>query len=194
METGPSNAMRSARRESTLAEGGSSWGGLLLGLGFAALVLSGDHSNGVFDESTQGLAIAALMCLPGTLCMIARRSRPSLFLAGGIIGVTIPMLLGSIIGIGFWLPAGLALVAYGRRAGSVRTWLAEPIIAVACFALALGALVALFVHQDPACSGTPNSSYCTSDYVTRTEGLVSVAITGITVVAGWALSRPRRDA
>jgi len=173
-----------------LAEGGSAVGGLLLGLGLAVLVLVNNDSSDPFGETMERVATAALACLPGLLCLLAGRRRPPLYLAGGMIGVAIPMLLGSIVGVGFWIPAGLAFVAYGRRSGSVRGRVADPVVALVCFVLALTALAAMFVHQDPACSIRANASECTSDYVTSFEGFVSVAITALTLIMGWTLSRP----
>ena len=182
------------RKQSTLAEGGSAVGGLILGVGLAALIIANADTHDVFNERTRDFAIAALVCLPGTLCLMAGRSRPALYLAGGMIGGVIPMLLGSIVGVGFWIPAGMALVAYGRRAGSARGRLADPVIALMCFALAFLAFGAMFVHQDPASYVRPNSSQYTSDYVTAIEGAISLAITVSAAVLGWVLSRPRDDA
>jgi hypothetical protein len=181
------------RKQTTFAEGGSAVGGLIIGVVLAVLIVANRDSGGAFDEATRDYAIAALACLPGTLCLLAGRSRPALYLAGGMIGGVIPMLLG-ILGIAFWIPAGLALVAYGRRAGSARGRLADPVVAFICFALAFAAFAAMFVHQDPASSVRLNSSEYTSDYVTPIEGLISLAITILTPVLGWVLSRPRSDA
>jgi hypothetical protein len=182
------------RKQSTLAEGGSAVGGLILGVGLAVLILVNRDSHEYFNETTRDYAIAALACLPGTLCLLAGHSRPSLYLGGGMIGGLLPMFLGSILGIGFWIPAGLALVAYGRRSGSARGRLADPVIALVCFALAFAAVAAMFVHQDPASLVRPNSSEYTSDYVTPIEGLISLGITVLTPMIGWVLSKPRADA
>lgn len=181
------------RKQTTFAEGGSAVGGLILGVGLAVLILVNGDTHDVFNERTRDFAIAALACLPGTLCLMAGRSRPALYLAGGMIGGIIPMLLGSIVGVGFWIPAGMALVAYGRRAGSARGRIPDPVVALMCFALAFLAFGAMFVHQDPASYVRPNSSQYTSDYVTTIEGLISLAIIITDVVLAWILSSPRSD-
>lgn len=180
------------RKQSTFSEGGSGVGGLILGVGLAVLIVVNHDSHDAFDETTRDFAIAALACLPGALCLLAARSRPSLYLAGGMIGGVVPMLLG-ILGIAFWIPAGLALVAYGRTAGSSRGRLADPVVGLICFALAFAALGAMFVHADPASIVRANSSEYTSDYVTPIEGLISLSITVLIPIIGWVLSKPRSD-
>jgi hypothetical protein len=138
------------------------------------------------------LALVAFIALPGVLAFLARRRRPALYLAAGMLstigafvsmaGATLPMLI----------PAGMAFVAYGRHSGEARGRLADPVVALLVFVLAKASLLGLFLHQDPRCVSGPNYSSCTSDVITSLEASLSLTGLLLALVSGWVLTRPRR--
>lgn len=172
------------------AEIGSWVAGLAFGGFLAFLILWNADGEEPFAMS---LSLAIQFCLPGLLALLAWRGRPSLYLAASVVGMVVPFTAMS-IGIPFFIPAGMALVAYGRRAGEVRGKLADPVVAVLSLALVMAAFASLFVHEDPYCRTGPNFSDCSSDIVTPVESTLSLGFSLVSIVAPTLLSAPGKRA
>lgn len=170
-------------------------GAAVLPLTFAGLltwlVLRNAEQPDERGDSFMRLALIAFIALPGVLAFVARRRRPALYLAAGMLstvgafvsmaGAALPMLI----------PAGMAFVAYGRHSGEARGRLADPVVALLVFVLGKASLLGLFFHQGPRCVSGSNFSSCTSDVITPLEASLSLAGFLLALVAGWALARPR---
>lgn len=166
-----------------------------MGLAFTALLIA--NRSDAADELSRVLAVLALgllYTLPGVLSLLGRR-RPALYLAAGVLGV--PLSFSSFAGVTLplLLPAGMALVAYGRRSADVMPRVAAPVIAMLAIAFGLGSFYVTFLrHEDPRCRAIENGTTCSSDVVTSSEALAGLGLTGLAVGSNWALAGPRRDA
>jgi hypothetical protein len=172
----------------TFAERGAALLGVLIGLGLALL----RSRSGTVDGPWDPVAFGFVYGLPGFLALAGRRRRPSLYLAAGVIGPLLSFTALSGIALPMMIPAGMALVAYGRRAGEARGILPDPAVAFICLVLTAGSFLTLFVHQDSRCVSTATSTSCTSDVLTLAEAAIATVGVALTVFAGWALSRPRK--
>jgi hypothetical protein len=161
--------------------------GLVFGGVLAFLILWNADGEEPFALS---LSLAIQICVPGLLALLAWRGRPSLYLAAGVVGMVAPFTTMSVIGIPFFIPAGMAMVAYGRRAGEARGKLADPVIAVLSLALVMAAFASLFAHEDPHCRTGPNFSDCSSDVITPAEATMSLAFSIASGVAPVVLANP----
>jgi hypothetical protein len=174
-----------------VAEPGSAAIGLLLGGVLAVLVLA--NAEGAAEPIAMRISLAVQYCAPGILALLAGvRRRPGLYLAAGVVGMATPFTSMSVLGIPFYVPAGMSLVAYGRRAGDSRGKVADPLIAMAASAFLVASLVALFVHQDPYCRTGPTFSDCSSNIITRAEATLSLAFALATILIPLVLAAPSR--
>ena len=165
--------------------------GLVMGMGFTALLLV--NQDDPVDRGTKilgALALGAITSLPGILAMLARR-RPVLYLCAGIVGLPLAFISFGGVTLPLLLPAGMALVGYGRRAADSVPRLSAPVTAMMALVLGIGAFVVLIGHDDPRCSATTNGTTCTSDVVTSLESGASLAITSIAIAVTWTLARPQ---
>lgn len=177
------------RGEVHLAELGSAWLGILAGI---ALTILRATAGEPYDRAPLAiLAFGAVYALPGVLALLARKGRPVLYLASGVI--YLPLAVTSLAGVTLPLviPAVMASVAYVRHIGEAKPRLFGGIVAVGIVALGIAAFLTLFLSQDPRCIQTLSSSSCTSDIVTNTEGLLSLGMAGSALGAGWSLAAPR---
>lgn len=184
----PSSRVRPAGR---LAELGAAILPLVFAMLLALLMLRNADLPDERGDSFMRLSLVAFIALPGVLAFVARRRRPGLYLAAGMIatvgafasmaGAALPMLI----------PAGMALVAYGRHSGEARGRLADPVVALLVFVIAKASFLGLFLHQDPRCVSGPNYSSCTSDVITSLESTLSLAGLSLALVSGWFLARPK---
>lgn len=181
-------------RRARVAELGPVFVPLGAGSGLVALRLANGEP---YDRAAlPAIAFAAIFATPGFLALLARRRRPTLYLAAGL--VLLPMSFLSFAGV--LLPlifvAAMAFVAYGRHADEEVPVVWAPLTAMILFILAIASVAALlFVGgDDPRCSSTASSTSCTSDVVTNGEALAALGFVAVIFVAGWFLSKPRRHA
>jgi hypothetical protein len=174
------------------APGLSEWGAPFLGLAFggflAGLALANIDRE---DPLAQQFIFAVQVLTPGLLALLARRRRPSLYLASGVVGMIVPFTALSGIAIPLIVPAGMSFVAYGRRAADERPRLAAPVLALAAMVLVMASWAALFIHQDPFCNTGPNFSDCGTDRITSIEADVGLAFSILAIVLPFFLSMPR---
>lgn len=91
------------------------------------------------------------------------------------------------MGLGIFSLVGLPLVVPGsfltwRGFVELESWpRTAPITAVALFALALGAIGALVLHDDPATWQTSGATHYSSDIVTATEATISLGLSALVV-------------
>lgn len=178
-----------------LAEEGSGLIGLVLGLGFTALLIA--NRSDAADQLSRvlgALALGLLYTLPGALALLGRR-RPALYLAAGVLGVPLSFTSFAGVTLPLLLPAGMALVAYGRRSADVVPRVAAPVIAMLAIAFGLGSFYVTFLlHEDPRCRAIENGTTCSSDVVTSPEALAGLGLTGLAIASTWVLAGPRRHA
>lgn len=167
------------------------WCSALLGLGFGGFLAVLVLRNSGSEPIAASYALALEYCTPGLLALLARRRRPALYLAGGILGTLLAFT--SIGALPLLIPAWMAFVAYSRRAGDARGRVQQPVVALMIVVLALAAFAAQFVHQDPGCRTGPNWSECFTNEITTAEGSLALSLVGLTIVAGFALAAPRRE-
>ena len=176
---------------SRLAEEGSGIIGLVFGAVFLGLLLL--NQDDPVDRGTRilaSLALGSTTLLPGVLALLARK-RPALYLAAGVIGIPLAFISMAGVTLPLLLPAGMALVAYGRRSGEgPPSRVAAPLIALIAFFFGIASFVSLLIHEDPRSSATENGSTYSSDVVTIPEALVSLSLAGAGVVSVWLLSAP----
>jgi hypothetical protein len=179
-------------RRSTLAGFGAAWLGIAAGVSLAVLRSFGGEA---YDRgSLPTLAFGGLFAVPGLLALMARRDRPSLYLASGLIyfpasflsmgGVTLPLLF----------LAAMAFVAYGRHGDESLARVPAPFTGLVLFILTIASWAALIFNgaDDPRCSSTTTSTTCTSDVITNGEALVGLTGVAVILISGWFLSRPRQ--
>ena len=172
-----------------LSEIGSWVAGLAFGGFLACLILWNADGE---EPIAMSLSLAIQCCSPGLLALLAWRGRPSLYLAAGVVGMVVPFTTMSVLGMPFFLPAGMALVAYGRRAGEARGKLADPVIAVLSLALTMAGFASMFAHDDPRCRTGPNFSDCSSDVIVPAEAAISFVLSIAAVVAPVVLASPAK--
>lgn len=106
--------------------------------------------NGDLDPQWATRVIfVALVCLPAVIALVARKTRPGLFVLAGVLGL--PLSLISLAGatLPLLIPSVLYLLAAGRVAGATRV---HPAWTALFVAIMLGASIgSLTVHQDPVC-------------------------------------------
>ena len=169
-------------------------------------------------ELAGDVAFAVVLAAPGLLAILALRDRPSLLVAAGALELVFAfLLLISLVGLAFVVPAVLFFVAAGqarRGAGWPRA------VAAVLVTIVLGtvAFFALFAREDPVCwardattgatvrleadpfiEGAPISvtappgvseSGCSSGMVSTAEALASMALVGVMLGAAWRISKP----
>jgi hypothetical protein len=177
----------------TFAERAAAFLGIAFAIGLAALRAA--RSDGI--DSVAGpldpIAFGAVYGLPGFLALAGTRRRPALYLASGVLAPLLAFTALSGVALPLFIPAGMALVSYGRRAGQARGVIPDAAVALVCFVFVVGSFAALLVHQDPRCVSTANSSGCTSDVLTSFEAVLASALATVTLGLGWFLSAPRSD-
>jgi hypothetical protein len=173
-----------------LAEFGAASLPIALGVALVMIRMANSEPLGRAGEPLVSLAFGAVCALPGMLALIASRRRPALYLAAGLLAglfgfisvVALPLLAAA---------AAMSIVAYGRHAGEARGRTADLVAAIVCWVLGIACFVGPFlVHQDPRCVVTANSTSCSGDVVTGIEAGIALAGVGLTLLTGWALSRP----
>ncbi len=181
-------------RTPRLAEEGSGLIGMVMGIGLTGLLLAngGDEPTDRLASYLGALALGMVATLPGALAMLGRR-RPALYLAAGLIGVPISFISMGGATLPLLLPAGMALVAYGRHAGEAPPRVNPAIIALGAVVLTILSVMAMFVHEDPTCRAIENGITCSSDVVRSPEAATSLALTAIVIASTWTMARPRRD-
>lgn len=172
--------------------------GLLFGVGLGSLRMLLDDSPEAV--STGNLAFAAVFATPFLLALGALRLERATMRATIWFGVGALGLMGSVIAFSgvsliLLLPGGL-LVAAAIQALSERDTSPDwPVVLIPAWLVVVGilAFVALFQHDDPRSWSDGNSTYGTSDVITRAEGLTSLGIwlVGIVVLAAglWLWER-----
>jgi hypothetical protein len=163
--------------------------GLAFGGFLAFLVLANAEAD---EPRAMRIALAVQYCAPGVLALLARR-RPSLYLVAGVVGMIVPFTAMSGVAMPLIVPAGMSLVAYGRRADEARARLADPVLAILSLFLVIASLASLSAHQDPFCHTGPNFSDCGTDEVTSVEAAASLAFSVAVIVAPFALAKPKRS-
>lgn len=174
-----------------LAERLCAWIGVLAGVGLT--ILRATNGDSYDRKPFAVLAFGFVVAIPGILAFMARRKRPCLYLASGMIYPLISFM--SIVTFPLLVVAGMALVSYGRRSHEEEPLVWGPLTALVTAILAVAAFFMLFVlGDDPICSTTVTdrswSQSCTSDIITNREGLASLAVASIALVVGWFLSSP----
>ncbi len=162
------------------------FGGLFLGL------LIANHSDPAHGMSRilGALALGSTTLLPGILAMLARR-RPALYLAAGVLGIPLSFISMAGVTLPLLLPAGMSLVAYGRRSGEgPPSRAAAPLIALVALFFGIASFVSLLIHEDPRSSATESGSTYSSDVVTNSEALISLGLAASGLAASWILSKP----
>jgi hypothetical protein len=163
--------------------------GLAFGGFLAFLVLANADAE---DPQAMRIALAVLYCAPGVLALLARR-RLSLYLVAGVVGMIVPFTAMSGVAMPLIVPAGMSLVAYGRRAEEARARLSDPVLAILSLFLVIASFASLFAHQDPYCSRTgPNSSECGNDAITSGEAAASLAFSVAVIAVPFVLAKPTR--
>lgn len=158
------------------------------------LLIAIHHVNGTEGDAEgmlSSVAFGAPCAMAGALAFVAHWKGAPLIAAGAGFAV-IPIALVSFVLLPLLLPAawliGAALSAPRRGGrGEVAVSLLVAIGLVAAF-------VALLVHEDPSTWQTETASGSSSDIVTTTEAIISLAITStVSIVAlGWTLRPARR--
>lgn len=183
---------RAPTRRVRVAELGPVFVGILAGI---ALTLVRAFNGESYDRAIiPSIAFGVVVAIPGLLALMARRRRPSLYLASGLVfipssflslaGVTAPLIF---IG-------AMAFVAYGRHADEEIPAVWAPLTAVILLIHTIAAYYVLLFQggDDPRCSSTATSTSCTSDVITNLEGLAALGVTLLTLTMAWLLSTPRR--
>ena len=172
--------------------GVSEFGSALIGLGFGGFLAFLVLANRSADEPLAlQLVFAVLYPASGLLALLATRRRPGLYLASGVVGMIVPFTAMSGVALPLLIPAGMSLVAYGRRAGDARSRFADPTLAVLALFLVMASLGSLNAHQDPYCHTGPNFSDCGSDRITSGEADASLAFSVAVIVVPFVLAKPR---
>lgn len=182
------------RKTPRVAEEGSGLIGMVMGLGLTGLLLANGNDEPIDPVASYlgALALGIVATLPGALAMLGRR-RPALFLAAGVVGVPISFISMGGATLPLLLPAGMALVAYGRRAADAIPRFHPPIIALNAVAIGILSFMVMLVHEDPGCQAIENGTTCSSDVVTALEAAASLVLSAIAIASSWTLARPRPD-
>jgi hypothetical protein len=184
-ETPAPNPARLAEEGSGLI--GFAFGALFLGL----LLVNQDEPEDRGTRILAGLALGSTTLLPAILALLARK-RPTLYLAAGVLGIPLAFISMAGVTLPLLLPAGMALVAYGRRSGQgPPSRVAAPLIALIALFFGIASFVSLLIHDDPRSSATENGSTYSSDVVTSSEALISLGLATTGLACSWILSKPR---
>lgn len=169
-------------------------GGVTVVLGLALGVVATVGRSPV-DPFLGSVALAGLVAAPGVLALLGLHGRSVLWLPAGLAAV--PLAFFSLAGITLpLLPAGIIFLTAWIRHPRPRTGprvhpaLLTPLI----WGLLLGAVIALFISEDPASWTTPTGGGSTSDVITNREALLSLASLALALTAGWTLAPPRPEA
>ena len=138
--------------------GAASSRGLDLGLVGAAIglfypaFLSGIafFDDGDLDPQwAERVVFVALVCLPAVIALVARKTRPGLFVLAGVLGL--PLSLISLAGatLPLLIPSALYLLAAGRYGRATRVHPA--VIALFVALMTAASIGSLYVHRDPVC-------------------------------------------
>jgi len=162
------------------------------GLGLAGLRFVGGTPPEQGVEGLMGsLALGAVVAAPGALAMLAVRDRPALLLPAAVVLIPLSFLSFALVTMPLLIPAVMLLVGYGRRSAGHEAAGTTAGTLFAVFALLAGAVVILFIHQDPRSYTTSTGGGSTSDVITFAESLPSLAMTACAVATGWVLAAPR---
>lgn len=136
------------------------------------------------------LALGAVVVAPGVLAMLAVRDRPALLLPAAIALIPLSFLSFALVTLPLLIPAVMLLIGYGRRSGGYVALGKTAGTLLAVLVLLAGAVVVLFIHEDPRSYTTSTGGGSTSDVITFAESLPSLALTACAVATGWALAAP----
>jgi hypothetical protein len=138
-------------------------------------------------------ALAAVLSGPGALALLARRDRPALLLAAGLLLVPLSMVSMAGVTLPLLIPAFVFLMAYVRvRPVAPSPRLPAEVVTAAVIGLVVIALLALLVHQDPRSYTTSIGGGSTSDVITVAEAFASLALVAAALAAGWFGAAPAR--
>lgn len=180
-------------RRVRIAENGSAFVGLAAAIALTILrtVNSEPYDRAVLPSA----ALAAAVATPGLLALLARRRRPSLYLASGF--AYLPMSFLSMAGVmlPLLLVAAMAFVAYGRHADEETPLVWAPLSAMVLFihTIAIFAVLLFLGTDDERCATTATSMSCTSDVITNGEALAGFGLVALTLAVAWLLARPKRQ-
>ena len=169
-------------------------GGLVVLAGVALAVtryVGGTPVERGLEGGLGSVALGALLASPGAMALLSLTSRPALLLPAATLLIPLAFISFAGIALPLLVPAAMLFVAYGRRsdrAASRTGWAVLSTLAV--LALLAAAAIALFAHPDPRSYTTPTGGGSTSDVITYTESLLSLALTGSAVAAGWYHTTP----
>jgi hypothetical protein len=144
------------------------------------------------DPVLEGVALGALVAVPGVLALLGLLGRPDLWLAASwtafplafysLAGVTLPLLPASAVFLWAWVHKPDM-----KSRPRVPVGVLVPLVVV----LVLGAVAALYVTpDDPVSWSTPTGGGTASDVVTNLEAIASLTGLALALAAGWCLSRP----
>ena len=176
-------------RRVPVAELGPAWIGIAAGI---ALTFVRAANGDEYDRAVlAAIGFGVLVASPGFLALMARRRRPGLYLASGL--VYVPLSFMSIVTIPLVFVSAMAFVAYGRHADEEVPAVWAPLTAVILFVMTIAAFVVMLFNggDDPRCSSTATSTSCTSDVITNGEALAGLAVVVSILATAWLLSRPR---
>ena len=158
-------------------------------LAFALLVLAvtvaDDAGRPLGGRLLAGVTLAALYAAPAVLALLARRDRPALLLAAGLLGLALvptsmsvtPLLVG---------PSVLLLVAHGRSPARL------PVLPTVALTVGLGwaAFLAGFLTDDPVCWNTATGGGCASDSTSPLEAGTRLALTAALIGVAYRAAGP----
>ncbi len=154
--------------------------GLVLGGGLGSLRMMSNEPDPV---STGNLALMAVYALPfavalGALWLDRATMRAAVWLGCGALGILGSITAFSGVSLILLLPGGLLIAAAIQALLVGDTQPEWPVVLVPMWIVAAGILsfFALFQRDDPRSWTEGNSSYWTSDVITRSEGLTSLGI------------------
>lgn len=167
--------------------------GVLVVLAGAALAVvrfvGGTPAERGLEGAMGALALGTVVAAPGVLALLGLADRPALLLPAAIVLVPLSFLSFAGVTLPLLIPAVMLFVAYGRRSS---TQPARPLLAALASAsvlvLLVAAVVALFLHEDPRSYTTAHGGGSTSDVITASESLVSLALATAAIAGGWLLA------
>ena len=164
------------------------------GLGLATL----RYVNGIPPEhDVEGAMGAAALGAPvaasGVLALLALRERPTLLLPAAFALLPMSVLSFALVTLPLLIPSVMLFLAYGRRSmGEPHPVGTVPGTLLVVLVLLIGAVMLLFLHEDPRSYTTRNGGGSTSDVITFAESLPSLVLTAAATAAGFVLATPRR--
>jgi hypothetical protein len=171
--------------------------GVVVILAAAALAVAGYHGDADYQDwperTLSGLALGAVVAVPGIVCLLALADRTALLLPGAALLVPLSFLSLAGVLLPLLIAAAMLFVAYGRRTAARDVDNAQTAVAtIVVVIFVIAAVVALFAHQDPRTYTTSTGSGSTSDVVSSTESLISLGLSTVAVAGGWILTTPSR--